>query len=144
MSKIFPHMRTAAYHTQIPLPLFPFRIDWIWQAGSGLQAGTASGIVSAYLSEQVPLVPFGCFGWLACLAGTSELQNYARILEPYCTCSDGQPCQTYPQNCSQSCPGGTLKPQNSANPQARLRFALRVVRTGTPIRNLPLGVRVSN
>lgn len=36
MLKIFLYMRTAAYHTQIPLPLFPFRINQIQQAGFGL------------------------------------------------------------------------------------------------------------
>lgn len=42
-------MRTAVYHTQIPLPLFPFRINWIWQAGFGLRVGTTSGIVAALI-----------------------------------------------------------------------------------------------
>lgn len=42
-------MRATAYHTQIPLPLFPFRIDWIRQAGFGLQAGTTSGIAAALI-----------------------------------------------------------------------------------------------
>ena len=49
MLKFFLHIRAAAYHIQIPLPLFPFRIDWIWQAGFGLRVGTTSGTVAALI-----------------------------------------------------------------------------------------------
>ena len=48
--KFFLHIRTTAYPIQIPLPLFPFRIDWTWQDGFELLVGTTSGIIAAYSS----------------------------------------------------------------------------------------------
>ena len=79
MSKIFLHIRAAAYHTQIPLPLFPFRIDWIWQAGFGLLVGTTSGIVAAYSSGQTSLASSG---WTGLIGSTSTIASFAGTSEP--------------------------------------------------------------
>ena len=48
-------------YTDTPPP-FPFRTNWIWQAGSGLLAGTTSGIVAALI--RLDRFCLSCLVWL--------------------------------------------------------------------------------